>query len=107
MEWRREVLVVPTRLLRARGGRGEGGRQVKFRPSVPGCFGSNECEVPAVRAGLLRSRPQPRDHALGMPRLGYTDPRDPKGWLRYCGGYWICPGICPDTHYAFCFDARR
>jgi len=92
VKWRRDVLVVPTRLLLIRGRRG-GGR--------------NEREVPAVRAGLLRSRPQPRDHALGMPRLGYTDTRDPEGWLRRCWEYWICPGICPDTHHASCFDARR
>ena len=41
VKWRREVLVVPTRLLLIRRRRGGG---------------SNEREVPAVRAGLLRSR---------------------------------------------------
>jgi len=56
---------------------------VKFRPCVPGCF------APATAA----------DHALGMPRLGYTGTRDPEGRLRRRWEYWICPGICPDTRH--------
>ena len=68
-----------------------------------GC-GGHESVVPAIRAGLLRSRAtMPWD----MPRLGYTATHDPAGWPRHRRGYWVCPGICPATRHASCYDARR